>query len=415
MKPKSYGYYAWSPHSRNTFLPENFLAQKYSKAIGKVDNTDEVVPSIPSCKNRITIENVVRCLLLDRIPPKLRDIDKTKSLINQRCLPNELRDTPRQSISLMRRPFATTKAFSLYVAQQRGCNLKNIDFLLSGSILGILHKRFIEQHTILIHVRRGIIIVEKLKTANLNFNAAGFKFERLICDEKYQQRSNLIENECVREINLGNHRVLISAEVDCVDNKGNPIESKFLKEKLFNKEHEMERNRKLLFQMLSQGAAEVVIGTKKFHKTHGYSEIVDIQSHSIDYLLENSLNHFSVDDIIQPLIEGLNDLKDLVRSGAIRSEENYYYKLTFEQPKTGVGKRIMVVEPLNMSETVVDCSEYLYDVLISDTNKYWSLMDIQQQTYGCSNLTPHYKSCNCNKRKRQIIPTRETSKFIKVE
>ena len=333
MVPISYGFFQWN----------SFAAQISS---GK----------------EITFDDVHKSLLMDAIPPKLRDIDETKALLCQRKLPDEIDDYPEQKVLCMERPFAYTPAVNLFVAKQRGCNLDKIDFMFSGSILGILQKRKIpfdptEDIEIMVQMKKGIIIIRKLARKPRNQNAAGFKFEKIISEEEYSEESNLSGINHVREILLGNHRILICAEIDLIDDSKNPIEAKFLTKK--RETNELEIHRRILFQMLSNGSTEVVIGTKTINQQKNSYQIANIQKHSLEDIWNIVRQKTSEEELFGPIIEGLNELKQNVECGSIKAGPNYFYKLVFVDGK-------MVFEHLGMSMrgTVEYRSQPLYEALL---------------------------------------------------
>ena len=284
MDPISYGFFQW-----NSFAAQN------------------------TSKKEITIQDVHKSLLMDAIPSKLRDIAETKALLAQRKLPDEIDDYPVQKVRWMERPFVYTPAVPLFVAKQRGCNLDKIDFLFGGSCLGIFQKRKIDRPDIeiMVQVKKGIIIIKRLARTPRNLNEAGYKFERIVSEEEYSNKSNLLGNEYVREIILGNHRALICAEVDLIDDYKNPIEVKFLTKK-WNEERRFEDYRRLLFQMLSNGSTEVVVGTKIINRQKNTYKIEDIQKHSLEDIWDTVRQTTSVEALLKPITRSLNELKENV-------------------------------------------------------------------------------------------------------
>lgn len=398
MDPINYGYFSWNS-LRAKSVPRLCMRKKEKTSTTNIRNT-----FLETCDKRITIQDIQDCLSMNESPPKLREIEQTKELLGRR-LPNELGDNPKQMISYMERPFAYTHAISLYVAQQRGCMLDQIDFLFSGNILGMLHRRKIDRNTVvLVQIKKGILIISKLASEMRNANSAGCKFERMICEEEYTPTSKLVDHSIIREVTIGNHRVLISTGIDCIDKYSNPIEAKFFEMKEPNDMYEQARTKNLLFQMISNGATEVVVGSKIFNEEQNSSKIINVQKYKREYVLDYVLKHSSKQNLLHKVIEGLNELKEKVLSEEIRAETNCYYRMTFKKCYTNEGERIMVIKPYDRSMigTVEYCSQYLYDVLISNRGILRSLQDIKQYPNFYNSLVQQEcRSCNCKDKLRK--------------
>merc|ERR1719167_2143810 len=109
----------------------------------------------------------------------------------------------------------------------------------------------------------------------------------------------MIFNRNLRKVCIGNHRVLIDSEIDCVDKYENPIEVKLWQKIKYNRD----RERKLLFQMISNGSNEVVIGSKLIDSERKCNKIVDIKRYSINHFANNILKGTSIaiTDLLHPI------------------------------------------------------------------------------------------------------------------
>jgi len=391
MDPINYGFFSWNS------LEAKSVPLLHRKNTEKFNSKNTKTSYSSPCDKRITIQDIQDCLLMNMLPPKLRNIETTQTLLGRK-LPTEISDSPKQMISYIERPFAYTHAISMYVAQQRGCKLDQIDFLLSGNILGMLHNRRIDRNTVVtLQIKKGILIISKLATEMRNMNSAGCKFERIICEEEYSPTSKLIDHSIIREVTLGNYRVLISTGIDCIDNNQNPIEAKFFEMKQASDMVEKFRTKNLLFQMLSNGATEVVVGSRIFNERKKSSKIINVEKYNIEYVLDYVMKHFYEQSLFSKIIKGLNELRDFVRKGLIKAEPNCFYRMTFKKSATNASDRIMVIEPyMEMKGTPEYCSQYLYDVLISNRGHLRSLEEIKQNHYFFSRfIQPEYRFCRC--------------------
>ena len=111
--------------------------------------------------------------------------------------------------------------------------------------------------------------------------------------------------------------------------------------------------------MLSNGSTEVVVGTKIINRQKNTYKIEDIQKHSLEDIWNTVRQTTSVDALLQPITDSLDELIENVECGSIKAGPNYFYKLVFVDGK-------MVFEHLGMSMrgTVEYRSQPLYEALL---------------------------------------------------
>ena len=118
LNPHEFGYFSWNPHEERSVEKVEYPLQQLFT---------------------VTVNDVMNSLEIGRVPPILQDIsDVNKSLVDG---PVELGKGPRQFIDYSICPYVYPDAIPLFVAQQKGCKTEQIDFLFSGSTLGVLYHR----------------------------------------------------------------------------------------------------------------------------------------------------------------------------------------------------------------------------------------------------------------------------------
>ena len=147
-------------------------------------------------------------------------------------------------------PFKAGFLPALVMAQRRGLDLQQVDFVLGGSGAAMLAKRSIKEGTKYLVQRvpgSGALVVGKTKVYTQDFSTFGFQFERLVTGEPLDGLHDLEQHEAIQLVDVGGFRVLFVAEIDAVDAAGMPVEIKSGNPKYFGID--------LALQMLSSGAS----------------------------------------------------------------------------------------------------------------------------------------------------------------
>jgi len=402
IKVIDYGFFTWNPkHYQVPWIKGRGLSIG-RKGFAKCD------------KNRITLDEVRECLKLNQSPPKLRIIDETNRILANS--PITFPKGARQNILSNQKPYHWTSAIPLYAAQQNGCNLKQIDFLLIGKqIFSTLyyryHQKYRNEDYIMLEMKKGILMVRlcsgDASVRDLSdMNDVGHQYKRFIQDGKFNEMSDLIETRNVREICLGGHKVLVSAKVDCVDNNGDLVETKlrdFFQNSTRNESVEEKSAMNLLQTMITNGSVRAVLGNITWDQRK--CTLNSVQSYSLEYVLdyvqcktynvEEFTEQLNTDNLFLPVIEILSELKNYIADGTISDKPNSYYKMTFKSTKQD-GKKDIVIEQINMKGTVDYCSQYLYDALLEDQGVP---KDLDSLATNCDSIVnsvnDEYKRCAC--------------------
>lgn len=398
-----YGYSTWNPkHYQVPWIRGRNLSLENKQGFSKC------------AKHRITLDELRECLKLNQAPPKLRDITETNQILTSN--PLLLPKGARQYINHNEKPYCWTCAIPLYVAQQNGCNLQEIDFLLCGKrVLTALYERSTNapKEHILLEIKKGIlmiVIVSEDDSRRSDKNDVGHQYERFIRDETFKESSDLKECRNIRQIRLGGYNVLVSAKVDCIDNNGDPIETKlhdFFQDSNRNGER---KAMDLLLTMISNGSVGAVLGNRTWEtgneRNKGKCTLNSVQSYSLEYVLdyvqcktynvEEFTEQLNTENLFQPVIETLNELKKLVIDGTISDKPNSFYKMTFKYIEEENINKILI-EPVNMKGTIDYCSQYLYEALLED---HGIPKDLDSLATNCGLVVSHvkeeYKKCECN-------------------
>lgn len=184
------GFYAWQPPSRPT------------KGMGQVTADD--------IRDGLETDDPVTQLAL-------KDVK----------LPVSFRELRPQRTSAGSFPFHGGMMACLHVAAKR-VDLQDIDFLIGGSILAFLCEKGKKNAMYLAQKCPGtnIVVMSKHKTYEQNFGQRGFQFERLVTGQEMYGLHDLTTHEHLQLLRIGKFRVLVTAEVDAVDDQGRPVEIK---------------------------------------------------------------------------------------------------------------------------------------------------------------------------------------------
>ena len=142
-------------------------------------------------------------------------------------LPVSFRELRPQRTSAGSFPFHGGMMACLHVAAKR-VDLQDIDFLIGGSILAFLCEKGKKNAMYLAQKCPGtnIVVMSKHKTYEQNFGQRGFQFERLVTGQEMYGLHDLTTHEHLQLLRIGKFRVLVTAEVDAVDDQGRPVEIK---------------------------------------------------------------------------------------------------------------------------------------------------------------------------------------------
>ena len=164
-------------------------------------------------------------------------------------------------------PYDPGFAVPLFVAAQRGLALSEVDFILSGSAMGVLASRIVRdpKACYLVQRARNTIVVAKSKYYIQNYADPGFQFERLVTGKGLEGQHDGTSIGALQLMQVGGVTVLFSAELDAVSAGGDYVEIKSSNPDFLRKT--------VLFQMLSSGAQTLLHAEKRGKSLIGVREL----------------------------------------------------------------------------------------------------------------------------------------------
>jgi hypothetical protein len=174
-------------------------------------------------------------------------------------LPMAFKQLPEQRVGNTF-PFDAGFAVPLYVAQERGVDLRSVDFVLGGSALNVLASRKIDRNNSCEAMRylvqkcpvTGVTVLAKSAVYSTDYGSKGFQFERLLTGRDLDDDLDRRHFESLQLIKVAGFTVLFAAEVDAVDIFGMPVELRSSRMRC------RQRTMKTMFQMMSSGTETLV-------------------------------------------------------------------------------------------------------------------------------------------------------------
>ena len=218
------------------------------KSFGDV-TTEEILSRLHIRNEKhTTLEAKLKKMSLNSSPPKI-DYSYVRFPVRITSLPSQ--EFPN------RFPNDPGYIVPLFAAIKSGLGLPEIDFVLGGSALEVLANRRIDGEDTKYLVQRvhNVIFLVKSKSYILNYADVGFQFERLVTGGKMEDKHAVEKHEHLQLMKLGDSKVLLSADVDAVDDDGGCVEIKSGNPRYFGT--------KVMFQMISSGAQTLIQADKR--------------------------------------------------------------------------------------------------------------------------------------------------------
>ena len=237
-------------------------------------------------------ENILSRLDVDGKPPFLTNIIALNEQLPNReeCKLSDklLNRRKNQTIVFWEYPYSIPPVIACYVANQRGRNLENTHFLIHGGILGLLARcrTIAKQETVMVQKLGGNVINIRIVVDKNGFlGDAGHQFERLVVGDKIFSKHSLIQHQHLRELQIGEFKILVYAEADAIDpNTSKPAEIKtknVLKEKAYDRD-----KLKILLQMISNGSDTLITADRDRHADQSFT-IKAVEQYPIDTLIDS--------------------------------------------------------------------------------------------------------------------------------
>ena len=332
INPRDLGFFAWNP-------PPDVLGNDRING--------------PMCT--VNREIIDRMLDLNGKPPRILNIPQLNSDLNERRV--QLGGGRAQKVNWNIYPFAYSSFVPLTVAQERGCQLSKIDFHFTGSVLRFLFERkTCPGKTYLLHIKKGIIIIQNLTTYISDLSDAGYAFERFMTGNLENGVDFKTVNH-LRQITIGLFDILITAEVDGIDDNENIVEIKT-----------SARNNEVWIQMLANGSNTLInLKKKQSRKDKNGKYILEAEYINKIDLEELMPNPSAQEQFLDNVINSLSQIMQQVQGGHIvERRDNFfmYYEISFDNNNSEI-----LVKPYN-NLTVEKCSQDLYnDFVLKANNK----------------------------------------------
>ena len=299
-------YFGWEIYPHNT------------KKNKKKEDWDDYMKRLkPNSKPR-------QILNLNELNKKLSSDDENKVVIKDK----KQSRSGTGKITFWEYPFTVPPSIACYVASERGCTLSDVDFLVHGSVFGILSRAKPKSKNEHIMVQRlggeNIINIRNVIDSSGNLADAGHQFEKLVTGEEINSKPTLRQDMHLRLLEVGTFKALVCAESDAIDADEKQIEVKsknLLTEKAYDKD-----KLKFLFQMISNGSESLIVPERTVNEDKSFSV--------------ESVKKIPIKELVDSLSEGESYLKrktDTVRLNLqvihdkIPLGDDKCYELTFDQ------------------------------------------------------------------------------------
>ena len=287
--------------------------------------------------NTLEWDHMLTRVDVTKTPMKLTDLDKlNETLANKedfRLSDKLLNRRKNQMVVLWEYPCSIPPVIPLYVASSRGCPISNIDFMMHGSVLGLLSrsKALAKYESVLVQRIGGSIINIRIVVEKNGFlGDAGHQFERLVVGEKPFGSHSREQKYVLRLIELPPFKILVYADSDGIDPLTNrPVEIKtknFLTEKAFDRD-----KIKIILQMLSNGS-DKLITTDRVKHDDGSFTVRSVVQYPIQSLIE-SLTEGNVS--LQKRIEIIKTNLQFIQS-EVEEGDDKCYELVFNKEESDI-------------------------------------------------------------------------------
>ena len=297
----------------------------------------KIYPVRKNKKGIVNWEDFMKRLKFDSNPRQVTNIeqlnDKLSKIDVSKVILPTTRRTKNQRIVFWEYPYTVPPVIACYVAAQRSCPMKNVSFLVHGSVLGILSRVNSKNRNEHIMVQRlgggNVINIRIVVDANGNLGDAGHQFEKLVVGEDINARPILLQDQHLRLIEVGPYKILVCAEVDAIDPKNHKqveVKSKnYLAEKAFDRD-----KAKLLFQMISNGS-ETLITSERTKGEKGTFAVDAVKKIAINEII-NSFQQEEGTSYVNGRIDTAVAVLGVIQE-RIKESDDKCYELTFDQDK----------------------------------------------------------------------------------
>ena len=287
--------------------------------------------------NTLEWDHMLTRLDVDKTPMSLIDLNE----LNEKLADKEdfrlsdklLNRRKNQMIVLWEYPCSIPPVIPLHVASLRNCSLNDIDFMIHGSVLGLLSrsKALAKYESVLIQRIGGSIINIRIVVEKNGFlGDAGHQFERLVVGEKPFGSHSREQKYVLRLIELPPFKILVCADSDGVDPSTNkPVEIKtknFLTEKAFDRD-----KIKIILQMMSNGSDKLITTDRVKHEDGSFT-VKSVVQYPIHSLIESLTEGY---DSLQKRIEIIKTNLQYIQS-EVEEGDDKCYELVFNKEESDI-------------------------------------------------------------------------------
>lgn len=307
------GWFSWDLSNRGD--------KKKNRDLAASLDWDQLLSRVDVNKTPNTIMDIEE--LNERLSTK-EDFRLSDKLLNRR---------KNQMLVLWEYPCSIPPVIPFYVASLRSCSLENVNFMVHGSVLGLLSRcKAVAKHEFVMVNRLGgnIINIRIIVEKNGFLGDAGHQFERLVVGEKPFGTHSREQKYILRLLEIGSYKILVYADSDAIDsNTQTPVE---IKSKNFITEKAYDRDKvKVILQMISNGSHKLVTSDRVKHEDGSFTV--------------KSVLEYPISTLIESLTEGATTLQkriDIMKTnlqfiqGEIKEGDDKCYELIFNKEQSEI-------------------------------------------------------------------------------
>ena len=242
--------------------------------------------------NTVTMADIHESLHVDMKPPVIVPVEQLMLKLPQ---PFEM-IPPRQILN--KYPHRVPDIAGLHAAvRHRGVDMSKVSFFFGGSTLEMLATRRIDKNysyfATLIPGTDTIMIISQ-KDYVMDPSSTGFQFQRFTTGKSFRDEPDSSEVSHLQLMEVGEHLVLFSAEVDAMDSNNDPVE--------VTSSNPYYWGTKKLYQMVSSGSFTLYSGSRQ------RSSLIKVVEYSLPDVAEEFLVGADIDEDACNIMQAMSHL-----------------------------------------------------------------------------------------------------------
>jgi hypothetical protein len=261
----------------------------------------------------VTAQYVKRYIKLDGKPDKIMRTSMMRTPHYFRNLPPLLLEN--------KFPYGSCEFDSLHVASTyRNVDFDTLDFVFSGSTLQMLAKKEEKDpYYVTIIPGTNVALVAKRRDYESNFTEAAFQFERFVVGKGLPSTKEKTFTQHLHVMKVGDYKVLFQAEVDAMDDNGDPVEVTCSNPRYWST--------KKMFQLISSGSTKLCTGKR------GGMTLLSVNLISLSQAAKDALRYENIRDLEKNIVEGISSIKSELASNVPDSQDEKVFRIAFENNK----------------------------------------------------------------------------------